>query len=109
MKKAIFLVLIGISFISFISSGVCAGGSVTEKLTMVTGNKDVSVTKNIVVAANNDQPCYAGGKYVGNCSRTAPYYNVFSGECYSTLQDCKKADGDLSNVQGSGGCVRCGK
>jgi hypothetical protein len=68
-----------------------------------------SVTKNIVLAADNGLPCYAGGKYVGNCSHAKPYYNVFSGECYPSLQDCKKADGDLSKTQGSGGCVRCSK
>ncbi|TRZ88816.1 MAG: hypothetical protein D4R88_06915 [Methanosarcinales archaeon] len=56
-----------------------------------------------------DQPCYVGGKHAGNCSRNKPYYNAFSGECYATLQDCKKADGDLESVPGSGGCVRCGK
>lgn len=71
-----------------------------------------SVTKNIVVATardDNDLPCYAGGKYMGNCSRNKPYYNVFSGECYPTLHDCKKADGDLSSAQVSSGCVRCGR
>jgi hypothetical protein len=76
------------------------------------GTGKESVTKNIVVASvfdDNDQPCYVGGKYVRNCSRNKPYYNAFSGECYPTLQECKKADGDLANVQGSGGCVRCGK
>jgi hypothetical protein len=76
------------------------------------GTEKESVTKNIVVASvldDLDQPCYVGGKYVRNCSRNKPYYNVFSGECYPTLQECKKADGDLASVQGSGGCVRCGK
>ena len=109
MKKVIFMVLISISFIFLISSGVYAGGSVTEKLTMVAGNNAASATRNIMVASNDDLPCYAGGKYVGNCSRNESYYNVFNGECYSTLQDCKKADGDLSSTQGSGGCVRCSK
>lgn len=64
---------------------------------------------NPMLASNNDLPCYVGGKYVGNCSRDKPYYNAFSGGCYPSLQDCKKADGDLSNTQGSGGCVRCGR
>ncbi|WP_295054701.1 hypothetical protein [Sulfuricurvum sp.] len=68
--------------------------------------------KNVIVASvydDKDQPCYAGGQYVGNCSRNSPYYNVLNGECYSSLQDCKQADGDLSAVQGNGSCVRCGK
>ena len=56
-----------------------------------------------------DQPCHVGGKYVRNCSRNNPYYNPFNGQCYATLKDCKKADGDLSTVSGPGGCVRCGK
>ena len=76
------------------------------------GTEKESVTKNIVVASvmdDNDQPCYVGGKIAAYCSRNKPYYHTFSGECYPTLQECKKADGDLANVQGSGGCVRCGK
>ena len=76
------------------------------------GTEKESVITNMVVASvfdDNDQPCYVGGKYTRNCSRNKPYYNAFSGECYPTLQDCKKADGDLSSAQGSGGCVRCGK
>jgi hypothetical protein len=71
-----------------------------------------SIQKNAIVASvydDKDQPCYAGGQYVGNCSRNSPYYNVLNGECYSSLQDCKQADGDLSTVQGNGSCVRCGK
>lgn len=67
---------------------------------------------NITVASvydDKDQPCYAGGQYVGNCSRNNPYYNVLNGVCYASLQDCKQADGDLSTVQGNGSCVRCGK
>lgn len=67
---------------------------------------------NIFVASvydDKDQPCYAGGQYLGNCSRNNPYFNVFNGECYPSLQDCKKADGDLSSNQSSAGCVRCGK
>lgn len=67
---------------------------------------------NISVASvydDKDQPCYAGGQYVANCSRNSPYYNVLNGECYSSLQECKQADGDLSNTQGNGSCVRCGK
>ena len=63
----------------------------------------------VLIASDKDQPCYAGGQYVGNCSRNQPYYNVFSGSCYATLDACKKADGDLSRTSGSGGCVRCGK
>ncbi len=86
------------------SSGTCvAFGS--EKETVV-------ANANIMVASSSDdldQACYAGGEYVGNCSRSKPYHNVFNGECYATLQDCKKADGDLESVPGSGGCVRCGK
>lgn len=76
------------------------------------GTEKESVITNIMVASvfdDNDQPCYVGGKYVRNCSRNKPYYNVFSGECYPTLTECKKADGDLASAQGSGGCVRCGK
>ncbi|MFH1532288.1 MAG: hypothetical protein ABIK09_16300 [Pseudomonadota bacterium] len=60
-------------------------------------------------ASDDDQPCYAGGKYVGNCSLDNPYYHVFSGVCYASLEACKKADGDLADTPGSGGCVRCGK
>lgn len=67
----------------------------------------------IIAAASGfddlDQPCYVGGKVAHYCSRNSPYYNAFSDECYSTLQDCKKADGDLESAPGSGGCVRCGK
>ncbi|PIV66767.1 MAG: hypothetical protein COS10_04535 [Nitrospirae bacterium CG01_land_8_20_14_3_00_44_22] len=75
------------------------------------GMKKESVM-NIVVASSRDvldQPCYMGGKYAGNCSLNKPYYHVLTGECYSTLKDCKEADGDLASVPGSGGCVRCGK
>ena len=73
--------------------------------------KEIVITNTVVASAfdDKDQPCYAGGKHVGNCSQNKPYYNVFSGECYSTLKDCKKADGDLESVQANGGCVRCGK
>ncbi len=76
----------------------------------VEANEEIDIT-NLVFASlsDNDLPCYAGGKYVGNCSRAEPYYNVFDGECYSTLNECKKADGDLSNAAGSSGCVRCGR
>jgi hypothetical protein len=74
---------------------------------------DKKIGKSNVVFASiyddRDQPCYAGGKYVGTCSRNSPYYNVLSGECYSTLQDCKRADGDLSDALGHGNCTRCGK
>jgi hypothetical protein len=61
-----------------------------------------SASSTIVVASasdDKDQPCYVGGKYVGNCSRNKPYYNAFNGECYATLKDCG----------GSSSCVRCGK
>lgn len=71
-----------------------------------------AVQQSVTVASvydDKDQPCYAGGQYVGNCSRNSPYYNVLNGECYSSLQGCKQADGDLSSVQGNGSCVRCGK
>lgn len=40
MKKAIFLVLIGISFISYISSGVYAGDSVAKSSTIVASTAD---------------------------------------------------------------------
>jgi hypothetical protein len=53
----------------------------------------------VSVYDDNDQPCYVGGKYVGNCSRNKPYYNAFNGECYRTLQECG----------GSSSCVRCGR
>lgn len=82
------------------------------KLYAEAGTIKENETKNIVVASvfdDLDQPCYAGGKYAGNCSRNQPYYNVLSGACYATLGDCKKADGDLSSAQGSGSCVRCGR
>jgi hypothetical protein len=81
----------------------------TSKFCAEADTRETVRTNNPMLASNNDQPCYAGGKYVGNCSRNQPYYNVFSGACYATLQDYKKADGDLSSVQGSGGCVRCGR
>ncbi|MBU4479823.1 hypothetical protein KKG48_00055 [Patescibacteria group bacterium] len=55
------------------------------------------------------QPCYVGGKVVKFCPQLFPYYNVFSDGCYSTLEDCKEADGDLKNVPGKGGCVLCGR
>jgi hypothetical protein len=71
--------------------------------------RETGRTTNLMLAAEKDLPCYAGGKYVGNCPRNQPYYNVFGDACYATIGDCKKADGDLSSVQGSGGCVRCGK
>jgi hypothetical protein len=80
-----------------------------HKLCAEADTREMVRTNNPMLASNNDQPCYAGGKYVGNCSRNQPYYNVFSGACYATLQACKKADGDLSSVQGQGGCVRCGR
>lgn len=66
---------------------------------------------NIAVASSRDvldQPCYMGGKYAGNCSLSKPYYNILSGDCYSTLPACKEADGDLKNPVSSS-CVRCGK
>jgi hypothetical protein len=72
----------------------------------IAGNE---MSRSIVLASDSDQPCYAGGKYLGNCPRTAPYHHVFNGTCYATLDDCKKADGDLSTAPGSGGCVRCGR
>lgn len=71
-----------------------------------------SASMNILVASvmdDNDQPCYVGGKIAAYCSRNKPYYHTFSGVCYPTLPECKKADGDLSTVSGFGGCVRCGK
>lgn len=74
--------------------------------------QELILEPDIVLASSRDdfdQPCYVGGKYVGDCSLNKPYYNAFSGECYATLSDCKEADGDLQKVQGSGGCVRCGK
>jgi len=66
---------------------------------------------NIVLASSRDvldQPCYAGGKYAGNCSLNKPYYNILNGDCYPSLEDCKEADGDLKNPVSSS-CVRCGK
>lgn len=76
----------------------------------VEANEEIDITDLVLAAlSDNDLPCYAGGKYVGNCSRAEPYYNVFDGECYSTLNECKKADGDFANVPGYGGCVRCGR
>ncbi|MDI6743298.1 MAG: hypothetical protein QMD11_11250 [Smithella sp.] len=60
-------------------------------------------TDSIIIASSSyddlDQPCYVGGKYVGNCSRNKPYYNAFNGQCYETLNACG----------GSSSCVRCGK
>lgn len=78
--------------------------------TEVDANEEISITDLLFAAlSDKDQPCYVGGKYVGNCSRLNPYYNVFSGGCYSTLEKCKEKDGDLNSLYGSGGCVRCGR
>lgn len=79
---------------------------------MLCAEMETESTGKIVVASAYDDfdlPCYVGGKYVRNCSRNKPYYNAFNGDCYATLDDCKKADGDMSSASGSGGCVRCGK
>ena len=61
------------------------------------------------VMDDKDQPCYVGREVTAYCSRNNPYFNVFDSNCYPNLQECKKADGDLSTVEGSGGCVRCSK
>jgi hypothetical protein len=74
-----------------------------------TEQDEVSAT--IVVASgleDNDQPCYVGGKYVRDCSIKKRYLHVLSDECYATVEECKKQDGDLRNTPGFGGCVRCG-
>jgi len=60
-------------------------------------------------STDNDLPCHAGGQYMGNCSQAYPYFNVLSGDCYSTMAACKQADGDLQDQQGPGNCVRCSK
>ncbi len=82
------------------------------KLCAETCTEKADTSENIVVASastDKDLPCYVGGKMAGYCSRLLPYLHVFSDTCHSTLQDCKKKDGDLASVPGSGGCVRCGK
>jgi hypothetical protein len=104
MKKRMFLItLIVLAVFPVISYGSipCAYAE---------GNaRETGSISNHLLVSNNDLPCYVGGKYTGNCSRSNPYYNAFNGGCYPSLQDCKKADGDLSNTQGSGSCVRCGR
>lgn len=77
-----------------------------------TGTEEENTNKNIAASSvfdDSDQPCYVGGKVAGYCSLNNPYLNVLNATCYSTLQDCKKADGDLATAPGYGGCVRCGK
>jgi len=73
-------------------------------------SQESPVNKKIYPSAfdDNDLPCYVGGQSVTTCSQNNPYYNSFNGECYATLKDCKKADGDLADAPGSGSCVRCG-
>lgn len=77
----------------------------------VEANEEIDITNLIFasLADDKDLPCYAGGKHVANCSRGEPYYNVLDGECYSTLNKCKEANGDLNSPYTSGGCVRCGR
>jgi hypothetical protein len=108
----LFVALLVVSMVSY--AGMKQEKSDLNSLKMCTEAvpQTESVTTNSVVASDyaaNDQPCYVGGKYVGNCSQSSPFYNALNGECYSRLQDCKKADGDLSSTSGSGSCVRCGK
>lgn len=80
------------------SSKLCAEAGTTTKNTRVASVFD-----------DKDQPCYVGGKLAAYCSRNNPYFNAFNNNCYQNLQECKKADGDFSGVEGSGGCVRCSK
>ena len=87
------------------------GDNYTVCVSPASSQEKESETPNIVIASlsDNDQACHVRGKIVAYCSRLHPYYNVFSGECYSTLENCKTADGDFSDVPGYGGCVRCGR
>lgn len=104
MKKGIvFMVMVALLIFPVVSYGGF------PKACAVTDTGESGTTAHLTIVSNKDQPCYAGGKYVGNCSRNQPYYHVFSGVCYTTLAECKKADGDLSGTSGSGGCVRCGR
>lgn len=100
--------IIGRVFIGILTA-VTVGFANEAKTVQVTDQKEGVKLLMASVYDDKDQPCYAGGKHVGNCSRNRPYYNVLNGECYATLDECKQADGDLSSVSGSGGCVRCGK
>lgn len=97
---------LNILLFSVLAMPIAANANGTKETIVQMGDKNVIIAS---VYDDKDQPCYAGGQYVGNCSRNNPYYNVFNGVCYSSLQDCKQADGDLSTVQGNGSCVRCGK
>jgi len=57
----------------------------TSNIKAVTYKK--SKIKHIVVASvydDKDQPCYVGGKYVGNCSRNKPYLHLFPSSSFGT-------------------------
>lgn len=105
MSKAILISV----FILFVVSAGWAMSDTVRHSSRDTA-KDSPVMNKLFASAfdDTDLPCYVGGQHVANCSRNNPYYNAFNGECYGTLQDCKKADGDLADTPGSGSCVRCG-
>lgn len=68
MKKAILLVLIGISFISLISSGVYAGSNVAEKLTIIAGNYDVDKSTTTATKKGRDgAACSSDDECKGVC------------------------------------------
>jgi len=75
MKKAIFLVLIGISFISFISSGVYAGDCVAQS--------------SIIVASNVDEARAARAKIRANASATTTTKKGNDGAACSSNDECK--------------------
>ena len=116
MKKAVFLivsvVLLTLPMVSYAETAQQRGPNLNNSGLCAESEAEEVGTIDMILASalsDKDQPCYAGGKYMGNCSRLEPYFNVFSGGCYRTLEDCKKADGDLQNPARSSGCVRCGK
>lgn len=64
--------------------------------------------KKFLIASNIDENLCCRdhlGRVIAKCHPLFPYYNILNGECYSTLEDCKKAAGGYDFCYT---CSRCG-
>ena len=91
MKKVIFSVLMAISFISFISSGVYAGGSVAEKSSIIAGNYDVSgstTTETLSTKGSDGAACSNNDECNSNVCEGGSCCTAHGASCDETSHCC---------------------
>ncbi len=73
-------------------------------VSIVMATEESSTQNNDQKEATQAYSCHNAG---GTCPNRGDYMNTLNGTCYSSLEECKKADGDLYDKYGNGKCHQC--